>query len=102
MDLLKPSTPTLGIDEDNSDQQQPQGKKKRNVTPVKAANQKAKAQKRAASPKTKHSASPAPHQPVAVPKSKPLPQQRKAQQDLLIENYQDLNKKYQELHTKLN
>lgn len=33
---------------------------------------------------------------------KALPSARKGQQDLLIENYQELNKKYADLHIKLN
>jgi len=33
---------------------------------------------------------------------KAIPAQRKGQQDLLIENYQELNKKYADLHIKLN
>lgn len=33
---------------------------------------------------------------------KAMPSARKGQQDLLIENYQELNKKYADLHIKLN
>jgi len=33
---------------------------------------------------------------------KAIPASRKGQQDLLIENYNELNKKYADLHIKLN